>query len=44
MKTEKELNDLIKCMEKAMREAHPSLRFDDDIDLDVDTKAGDFED
>lgn len=43
LRTEKQLNDLIKCMEEAMREAHPSLRFDNDIDLDVDTKAGNFE-
>lgn len=42
LKTEKELDELIHVMKAAMIVTHPSLRFDDDIELDVTEKAGTF--
>ena len=43
IKTEKELSDFINKAEEALRKVHPSLRFVDDVELEVDTKAGNFE-
>lgn len=43
LKTEKELDELILVMEAAMRTVHPSLGFNNDIDLEVTEKAGKFE-
>jgi hypothetical protein len=45
LKSEQEMNDLLEIMMKAMRKAHPHLRFDSDVDLDMDDgwQAGKFD-
>jgi hypothetical protein len=43
LKTDKEVQDLMEKVAAAVRKVHPSLRFDDDVEIEVDEQAGTVE-
>lgn len=43
IKKEDELRSLIEKIRKSLREIHPSLRFDSDVEFEITEQAGDFE-
>ena len=43
IKTERELHLFIRDIENAIRTVHPDIFFEGDVEITIDTKAGNFE-